>query len=246
MQVSTIRAGSTSIATKGLTHERNAGGRSQSYPSLSPPMIEEPRLRTCSSDLASQIQKPQCKSGARTRPAPKIITDSAVHLASNTSQASSPTSTLSQSPSEQNRPVTMAPFPFPTNGYANPVTHATARQAGYGGVPLQEQSAKISNGGYASSDLMDANPHCSISTDVDPGAEIRTKVFRMGAPLLRSTIPVSLGRAQTAASLGSSSARKQTIDDDCVEDEDVETVLSLSDAEFDDQGSLAVTLDFPC
>merc|ERR1712167_127837 len=45
------------------------------------------------------------------------------------------------------------------------------------------------------SGMPQANPHCSINTDGDASAEIRTKVFRIGAPLLRSTIPVSLGRS---------------------------------------------------
>jgi len=95
------------------------------------------------------------------------------------------------------------------------------------------------------------NPHCSISTDGDGPTEIRTKVFRIGAPLLRSTIPVALGRSPTASSLGE---HMQSVDREDPEsrykvmdnDEDVETVLSLSDVEVEDQGSLSVTLDFPC
>uniref|UniRef100_A0A7S0ZZE5 Uncharacterized protein n=1 Tax=Noctiluca scintillans TaxID=2966 RepID=A0A7S0ZZE5_NOCSC len=68
----------------------------------------------------------------------------------------------------------------------------------------------------------------------DPEAGIRTKVFRMGAPLLRSTIPVSLGR-RSAAAEGPCGVSLET--------DDVETVLSISDGE--EVGSLAVTLDFP-
>eukprot|EP00928_Gymnodinium_smaydae_P091067 TRINITY_DN74773_c0_g1_i1.p1 TRINITY_DN74773_c0_g1~~TRINITY_DN74773_c0_g1_i1.p1 ORF type:complete len:329 (-),score=48.49 TRINITY_DN74773_c0_g1_i1:85-999(-) len=103
------------------------------------------------------------------------------------------------------------------------------------------------------------NMHCSISTDTDPASQIRTKVFRMGAPLLRSTIPVSLGRSAAAAPGRSGQASQPADDarrggarapaddeDGELTDEDVETVLSLSDVEFENQGHLSVTLDFPC
>lgn len=90
---------------------------------------------------------------------------------------------------------------------------------------------------------------CTISTEADPNAEIRTKVFRMGAPLLRSTIPVALGtprltQAQLLAHQQQRKERRKEEEDD--EDSDVETVLSLSDVGIDDQGALSVTLDFPC
>jgi len=94
------------------------------------------------------------------------------------------------------------------------------------------------------------NQHCSISTEADPNAEIRTKVFRMGAPLLRSSIPISLGTPRTTITEAMMSARAnrprpQNEDDD--DGSDVETVLSLSDAGQDEcQGALTVTLDFPC
>lgn len=98
-----------------------------------------------------------------------------------------------------------------------------------------------------------ANQHCMISTEADPNAEIRTKVFRMGAPLLRSTIPVNLGapRATEAQLLAAAAERQRQKDagsgcDDDTDDSDVETVLSLSDIGLDDQGALSVTLDFPC
>jgi len=97
-----------------------------------------------------------------------------------------------------------------------------------------------------------ANQHCVISTEADPNAEIRTKVFRMGAPLLRSTIPVNLGtpRVTEAQMLAAAAERRRQKDagsgDDDTDDSDVETVLSLSDIGVDDQGALSVTLDFPC
>lgn len=230
--------------------EKGVGGRRcQSIPNLSTSSPEEAQLHSCSSDLSAQIQKPQRKAGARMRPVPKAITESAVHIG--TSQASSPKSVQSTSPSSELTRTDAAASPsLPDNGIGNGVKLATDRQAGYGVAHLQAQTCKVqtqsTNGGYSHSDLLHSNPHCSISTDADPNAEIRTKVFRMGAPLLRSTIPVSLGRSQTKDSLCNSSARNPVVDGDNIEDEDVETVLSLSDVEGDDHGSLAVTLDFPC
>lgn len=98
------------------------------------------------------------------------------------------------------------------------------------------------------------NQHCTISTEADPNSEIRTKVFRMGAPLLRSTIPVSLGtprmtEAQLMESARGKQDRKNRPKTEGVqeeEDSDVETVLSLSDVGIEDQGTLSVTMDFPC
>jgi len=99
------------------------------------------------------------------------------------------------------------------------------------------------------------NPHCSITMDTESTGEIRTKVFRMGAPLLRSTIPVSLGRGGGYGGYGDAKkppaapiAAKAKNAGDSDSDEDVETVLSMSDHEQDDglQGHLSVTLDFPC
>mmetsp|Transcript_49952 Transcript_49952/g.129668 ORF Transcript_49952/g.129668 Transcript_49952/m.129668 type:complete len:93 (+) Transcript_49952:1-279(+) len=90
---------------------------------------------------------------------------------------------------------------------------------------------------------------CSISEDASAGAEIRTKVFRMGAPLLRSTIPVSLrGRRSSAAGElpRGSQEPADAAERDAAGGSDVETVLSLSDVELEDNAALSVTLDFPC
>eukprot|EP00421_Protoceratium_reticulatum_P047167 CAMPEP_0168452148 /NCGR_PEP_ID=MMETSP0228-20121227/48999_1 /TAXON_ID=133427 /ORGANISM="Protoceratium reticulatum, Strain CCCM 535 (=CCMP 1889)" /LENGTH=77 /DNA_ID=CAMNT_0008466781 /DNA_START=29 /DNA_END=262 /DNA_ORIENTATION=- len=74
----------------------------------------------------------------------------------------------------------------------------------------------------------------------DQCSEIRTKVFRMGAPLLRSTIPVALSMPKQDAALKARLAREGD------PGSDVETVLSISDVEVEEQGALSVTLDFPC
>jgi len=76
----------------------------------------------------------------------------------------------------------------------------------------------------------------------------------MGAPLLRSTIPVSLGTPRVSEAQLLESARgkrerrekREAHGEDDEEDSDVETVLSLSDVGIEDQGALSVTLDFPC
>lgn len=109
------------------------------------------------------------------------------------------------------------------------------------------------------------NAHCTISTGGECGGEIRTKVFRMGAPLLRSTIPVSLGggyrggggyggyprtddgkKGQKGKGKGQEQPPLAPARDD-QDGSDVETILSQSDGEEDDGlGQLSVTLDFPC
>lgn len=90
------------------------------------------------------------------------------------------------------------------------------------------------------------NPHCSVNTGGYPGAEIRTKVFRIGAPLLRSTIPVSLGTSRAETPRGARKVPAPTDKGAGDGDSDVETVMTLSDGEQEDPGSLSVTLDFPC
>lgn len=94
-----------------------------------------------------------------------------------------------------------------------------------------------------------ASADCSISEDPSGSAEIRTKVFRRGAPLLRSTIPVSL-RGRGGADLrgrGAPPGGRGAGADQEAGDSDVESVMSLSDAdEFVDMTSISVTLSVSC
>jgi len=98
------------------------------------------------------------------------------------------------------------------------------------------------------------NHQCTVSPSGEAAsAGIRTKVFRMGAPLLRSTIPLTLSSPrQTEASILAAAedrARRQAeagADESDYEGSDVETVLTMSDNGADDKGALSVTLDFPC
>ncbi|CAE7669027.1 unnamed protein product [Symbiodinium necroappetens] len=87
--------------------------------------------------------------------------------------------------------------------------------------------------------LATPSAHCTIS---EGGAsEIRTKVFRIGAPLLRSTIPVTVGGRRESRHLGIAPPTTEKADGS-----DVETILSLSEGECEEEAQLSVTLDFPC
>ena len=92
---------------------------------------------------------------------------------------------------------------------------------------------------FAPQGLAVPSAHCKIS---EGGAsEIRTKVFRIGAPLLRSTIPVSIGGRRDSKNMKSVQRPVENGDGS-----DVETILSLSEEECAEEGQLSVTLDFPC
>lgn len=67
----------------------------------------------------------------------------------------------------------------------------------------------------------------------------------MGAPLLRSTIPVSLGSNRRAEEQQEQRQRRENADGE-EGDSDAESVLSVSEGGADDQCALSVTLDFPC
>ena len=97
--------------------------------------------------------------------------------------------------------------------------------------------------GYQSPPKSDLSPNaqCTISEGYGP-SEIRTKVFRIGAPLLRSTIPVTLGGKKDAKP----TSKVEGFEGDEKDGSDVETILSLSDGEHAEEGQLSVTLDFPC
>jgi len=124
--------------------------------------------------------------------------------------------------------------------------------------PMDGLAAGVDLDGFAASIHEDeiaqatGNSHCSINAAPDPNAEIRTKVFRMGAPLLRSTIPLTLGSPRTnearLRAAAEEKVRRQAAGEEDSDDEgsDVETVLSLCDVGIDDLGALSVTLDFPC
>jgi len=207
------------------------------------------------SNVETQITRPcSGSSGSRRRPAPKAITENAMQLPSPGSLPVSG-SKPSSSPKMVNGGKNKAAGRLPTVE-APPLAPMPASDTAPGprGVDGTAQKDRPPVGKTLCdalcetlmSDANQGNPHCSISTEGDAAAEIRTKVFRIGAPLLRSTIPVSLGR--TPAGYGGDVVQQSNVHGDCVEGEDegVETVLSLSDTEFEDQGALSVTLDFPC
>lgn len=87
----------------------------------------------------------------------------------------------------------------------------------------------------------------SIVTEGHPCTEIRTKVFRMGAPLLRSTIPIQLGtrRPSMVESMGGKD-REMRRDSGSDAGSDAEMVLADDDdIGVEDLGTFSVTFDFP-
>ncbi|CAE8627549.1 unnamed protein product, partial [Polarella glacialis] len=185
-----------------------------------------------------------------------------------TKQASAPVPAAAEGRTKQ----APAPVSAAAEGYAKqasaplaPVAPVSAAAAGYAkqaSVPVLAPAS-----GYASAsssapfagfrprlpmpDSGNTSAQCSISSD-GASSEIRTKVFRMGAPLLRSTIPVSLGNSRNVAPTDEASSWRKSKaagsgEGDEDEGSDVETILSLSDVGCDDdQAVLSVTLDFPC
>lgn len=118
--------------------------------------------------------------------------------------------------------------------------------------PVKEGSVAGTSPGEAFESL--AGSHYSITVAAEPASEIRTKVFRMGKPLLRSTIPLTIGGAGRSVESEAPTAEAPTAEvdavhvGDCHEDSDIETVLSCVDDEedFGVLGNLSITFDFPC
>lgn len=193
--------------------------------------------------------RPASRGTGRRRPAPKIITD-AIHLNS----LGSPTGYLSHadfagSDGGMGRPgVLLAPDQRPQlPARALKPDSAARSRPGTAGSPVECGSPLATKPVVGLSQVSTSN--CTISTDAVSTSEIRTKVFRIGAPLLRSTIPVALGGVKdTKRSHHKAPANRGNGAEDGSDEEasDVETVLSLSDVAVEDQGAISVTLDFPC
>lgn len=176
----------------------------------------------------------------RRRPAPKVITDGALQLGTK-----SPLSPKSPA-SVKSRVEGLA------GEFSSPVA-ADLRTT----LLVDSGDVRSDKGATDAQGLMclaqcSPDPRCTVSAETDIG-QIRTKVFRMGAPLLRSTIPVALGaRRASASSAASTEGQASPIympkDRAACDNEgsDVETILSVSDLDMEDQGTLSVTLDFPC
>lgn len=269
MSASGRRSGSSGALR--ATRPSASGGYAEPRSSSSSAAVKEAVAEAPSPAMAGVTRPGARESNTRRRPAPKVITDGAVQLSS-PSNADGPRRPLSDfgggyssSPKAAASPTAqVASGSQDTGGY--PGDSSSAKAATF--LPPQEASTppvvasappvaqpsqdKTLMGIMQAQNDLDgnSNPHCTISTDGDAGAEIRTKVFRMGAPLLRSTIPVSLssprGEKQKLdkASKIAKAPRAHNGEND---DSDVETVHSLSDLECEDQGvALSVTLDFPC
>ena len=132
----------------------------------------------------------------------------------------------------------------PTDGYVKPDFPVATKGKGDGkGKGKNLDLSRPSAPGCQSPPKSDISPNaqCTISEGYGP-SEIRTKVFRIGAPLLRSTIPVTLGGKKDAKP----TSKVEGFEGDEKDGSDVETILSLSDGEHAEEGQLSVTLDFPC
>ena len=123
-----------------------------------------------------------------------------------------------------------------------PAAAGYPRKSSNAGLPKAmpvSAGAPVASAPVPTEGLATPSAHCTIS---EGGAsEIRTKVFRIGAPLLRSTIPVTVGGRRESRHLGVAPPTTQKADGS-----DVETILSLSEGECEEEAQLSVTLDFPC
>lgn len=204
------------------------------------------------SPALSGVARPQSRGAtSKRRPAPKVITEDALQL--------SPTSRKAQgldfSLGELLAQDIYAPLPASrkkkTQGEVrthSPRSPVASMLEGNSAAALSASASELL--GCLAQAHGSPNPHCTISADRDGTTEIRTKVFRMGAPLLRTSIPVSLGLSREGRRLAEEQANDRTPkaahDEEDGEGSDMETILSLSDIGVDDQGTLSVTLDFPC
>lgn len=183
---------------------------------------------------------------SRRRPAPKIITDGALQLG--TRGLLSPSNREASFLAEGLADILKADLrdPLPSS---QPKSSAASSMQGTAAASGLADLNELNNFAQAQ---CSSNPRCTISSEADGSSEIRTKVFRMGAPLLRSTIPVALGTrrsstssfADVAVSPTAKTADGRGVDADSASD--AEEILSMSDGCMEDQGTLSVTLDFPC
>jgi len=196
---------------------------------------------------------------SRRRPAPKVITDGAVQLRSGS---------LANLCAEGGLDDSLRSLPTPSTccstspGGGSPP--GSTKTAGYPAGPcprlLQQSDLAQKPETALAADVKGALCSVQMAPDAGPGgnSDIRTKVFRVGAPLLRSTIPLSISmgrsggtsaatRAATASEPAAPSGQGAPGHRDEDEDmSDVESVRSSSEIGVDDLGTLKVTLDFPC
>lgn len=213
-----------------------AGKRSTSLTSLTKAQVEP-----FGSPTAADIARPSSRGATtRRRPAPKAIVEGAVQINGGSPSPLGEDSRARifaelRTPLARREKVPLGP----SSGYVN--TFPAQLPVSPSATPLSPK--KSPKAGRAAQGT-EANLQCAISTEQDGSNEIRTKVFRIGAPLLRSTIPVSLGGYAKDPKRGMEApVVANAVDDN--DGSDVETVLSLSECGAEDQGQISVTLDFP-
>jgi len=189
---------------------------------------------------APGIRRPLSRSSvARRRPAPKVITESAVQFRSGSLAGLRGEGGLDDS--QRSLPTPSTCCPTSPGGISPP--GSTKKASGYPGLVPGLGPATLA------ADVRGAL--CSVQTAPSAGAggnsEIRTEVFRVGAPLLRSTISLSMNMTRTASEKNATDEKDAAGRRDEDEDgSDVESVRSSSEIGLDDLGTLKVTLDFPC
>lgn len=199
---------------------------------------------------APGVRRPLSRTAVvRRRPAPKVITDSALQLRSGSLANLGAEGGLDDSQRSLPTPSTCCPA-SPGGGTSPPSSNATS---GYPAPPyprlLHQNEPAAPPGTGLVADVKGAL--CSVQMATHAGAggtsEVRTKVFRVGAPLLRSTIPLSISMGRTASEPTAPNDKDAAGRGDEDEDQsDVESVRSSSELGMDDLGTLKVTLDFPC
>lgn len=226
-------AGSASATVLGK--KELAGKRSTSLTSLTKAQVEP-----FGSPTAADIARPSSRGATtRRRPAPKAIVEGAVQIGVSPSPLGEDSRARIfaelRTPLARREKVPQGP----SSGYVN--TFPAQMPLSPSASPLSpKKSPKAGRAAHCT----EANLQCTITTEQDGSNEIRTKVFRIGAPLLRSTIPVSLGGYAKDPKRGMEvPVVANAVDDD--DGSDVETVLSLSECGAEDQGQISVTLDFP-
>lgn len=163
------------------------------------------------------------------------------------SKPATPRQQQSQTPGNQAAVTKVVHTHTPVKGAAPPSgTNGSARLAwGPNGGDTEKEKVAITS-------ITDPNIgvvqgfQFTVATEANINTEIRTKLFRMGAPLLRSTIPVVVGdrHPTEAQALAAARNRKSREGGGCDSGSDAEPVMSDSDIGIDDLSGLSVTFDF--
>lgn len=246
-------------SSRGSTRKRIDAGCTGGYASHGADPMRSPLLAPSIKDAVAGVASPALAGasvsrpssrGAVRRPAPKVITEGAISVGASSPNTPTKASELRSSPSRPGAAGMMGVSGLLSTDLRAPLP-AAARKSSQPTVTVPDaySQAVVSPTKVMGLDLdASVGASCAISVDRAADTEIRTKVFRMGAPLLRSTIPVTIGSKPRETKEARRQRRAaQANDDGDAGGSDVETIMSLSDCDVEDQPvALSVTLDFPC